>query len=395
LESKLIKIGALKPTYGLWDIPDVKDVIKNESCTLCGACIAFCDKAILKDETVSITEKCGYPNCLKCLSTFCPRTRLPLYDIELKIFGRTRKDPYLGNYLMGFSARSKDPKVLEVCQDGGVVTTLLGFALNNGIIDGAVVARREDAPPWKPQPFVARTYEELLEAAGSKYTSSPNLLGLTEAITKYNLKKIAFVGLPCQIQCIRKIQISKQQEASIGRLKLLIGLFCTETFSYTALVKEILEKKYNLRPERIKKFDIKKNRFLIQIEKQEAPVAIRLKEMKQYAYSGCHYCLDFSSELADISVGSVGSPPGWSTVLARTKIGDQIYRALGQSGNIESKPLDMEAALREIVKATEKKQNENFQRIMDRVKKSRKFQFVYSTQPKQDFKIRKSWYLDE
>jgi coenzyme F420 hydrogenase subunit beta len=296
---------------------------------------------------------------------------------------------------MGFSARSKDHKVLEVCQDGGVVTTLLEFALNNGIIDGAVVARREDAPPWKPQPFVARTYDELLEAAGSKYTNSPNLLGLTEAITKYNLKKIAFVGLPCQIQSLRKIQISQQQEVSIRRLKLLIGLFCTETFSYTELIEEILKKRCNLRPERIEKFDIKKNKFLIQIENQEEPVAIRLKEMKQYAHHGCHYCLDFSSELADISVGSVGSPLGWSTVLTRTKIGDQIYRALEKSGDIDSKPFELEAGSREIVKATEKKQRENLQRIMDKVKKSSKFQFVYSTQPKRNLRISKSWYLDE
>lgn len=391
----MIKIGALKPTYGLWDIPDVRDVIKNDLCTFCGACTAFCDKAIIKDETVIITEKCGYPNCLKCFSIFCPRTRLPLYDIELKIFGRTRKDPYLGHYLGGFSARSKDPKVLEVCQDGGVVTTLLGFALNNGIIDGAVVARREDAPPWKPQPFVARTYEELLDAAGSKYTSSPNLLGLTEAITRYKLKKMAFVGLPCQIQCIRKIQVSQQQEVSISGLKLLIGLFCTETFSYAALIEEILKKKYNLSPDNIEKFDIKKNKFLIRVESQAEPVAIRLKEMKQYACNGCHYCLDFSSELADISVGSVGSPLGWSTVFTRTKIGDQIYRALEKSGNIDSRPFDMEAGLREIVKVTDKKQKENFQRIMDRVKKSRKFQFVYSVQPRRDIRLRKSWYLDE
>ncbi|MCD6203958.1 MAG: Coenzyme F420 hydrogenase/dehydrogenase, beta subunit C-terminal domain, partial [Methanophagales archaeon] len=39
---------------------------------------------------------------------------------------------------------------------------------------------------------------------------------------------------------------------------------------------------------------------------------------------GCAFCTDFVSRLADISIGSVGSPDGYSTVIVRSKKGREL-----------------------------------------------------------------------
>ncbi|MBN1455231.1 MAG: Coenzyme F420 hydrogenase/dehydrogenase, beta subunit C-terminal domain, partial [Methanomicrobia archaeon] len=44
---------------------------------------------------------------------------------------------------------------------------------------------------------------------------------------------------------------------------------------------------------------------------------------------------DYTAELADISVGSVGSEPGWSTVLTRTAPGEHLLLGARAKGYVE------------------------------------------------------------
>ena len=82
-----------------------------------------------------------------------------------------------GNYQNVVCARATDSKIQEVAQDGGIVTALFSYALDEGIIEGAVVAGPSDEP-WTPQPVVATSTDELIAAAGTKYTHSPNVWAL-------------------------------------------------------------------------------------------------------------------------------------------------------------------------------------------------------------------------
>lgn len=72
------------------------------------------------------------------------------------------------------------------------------------------------------------------------------------------------------------------------------------------------------------RFEIKKGMFRV-IDKQGKVNEVKLEETDQYNFMGCGPCFDFASELADISVGSVGSGDGWSTVLTRTDKGEKLY----------------------------------------------------------------------
>ncbi|HEC39702.1 MAG TPA: coenzyme F420 hydrogenase subunit beta, partial [bacterium] len=68
-------------------------------------------------------------------------------------------------------------------------------------------------------------------------------------------------------------------------------------------------------------------------------VKVPLKEVKSYARPNCHYCEDLTADYADISVGSIGSPSGWSSVITRSKKGHKIYKDAVKAGLIESKNL--------------------------------------------------------
>lgn len=93
-----------------------------------------------------------------------------------------------GNYKEVLCARATDSKIQEVSQDGGIVTALFSYALDEGIIEGAVVAGPSEKP-WVPEPVVAMSKEDLIDAAGTKYTHSPNVWALKQAVRQYGLEK--------------------------------------------------------------------------------------------------------------------------------------------------------------------------------------------------------------
>ena len=96
----------------------------------------------------------------------------------------------LGNYKSCVSARSTDKELLRRAQDGGIVTSLFAFALDEGIIDGAIVAANKEfakanpskimadnsnwdmIEPWRPIPAIVTTKADMIAAAGTKYNIS-------------------------------------------------------------------------------------------------------------------------------------------------------------------------------------------------------------------------------
>ena len=79
--------------------------------------------------------------------------------------------------------RASDEHVNRTGQDGGLVSAILIWAMENDYIDAALVSYLEggDAQSWKAVPGVAATPEQVLESAGSRYTYSANTLALDEA----------------------------------------------------------------------------------------------------------------------------------------------------------------------------------------------------------------------
>jgi coenzyme F420 hydrogenase subunit beta len=102
-------------------------------------------------------------------------------------------------------------------------------------------------------------------------------------------------------------------------IRLVIGLFCTETFDYTALVEGKLKNHYKLEPHEIKKLNVKGK---LEILKHDGSTTIvPLAELETCIRKGCHFCPDLTALFSDISAGAIGSAPGSTTLIVRTLTG--------------------------------------------------------------------------
>jgi coenzyme F420 hydrogenase subunit beta len=248
------------------------------------------------------------------------------------------EDPYLGKYMTCISARSTDKEILQKAQDGGIATTLMTFALEQGIIDGTIVAVEGDRS-WEPKPFVAMSREDILKARGTKYSISPQISWLKEATRSFGLDKVGVTGVCCQMQAVRKAQLYPINMRDVpGKVALTVGLFCMENFPYKSM-QTIVEDHANQSLSSVKKMEIGKGKFWVYTERGNVST-LPLKATHKYEQPGCHVCLDYVSNLADISTGSVGSPDGWSTVFIRTKKGNEVWSKAVAAGLFETKPID-------------------------------------------------------
>ena len=315
-----------------------KDIIDQQICVSCGTCEAVCPvNAIELQETIPTLVG----NCIECGICYanCPRISFNTEEMDKKIFGRKRKpiEKLTGIYQKAYQAKTTQEDIHNKAQDGGVVTALLTQFLNDGG-DAVIVADLEEDKIWVPKPTVAKTREEVIKAAGTKYTPSPALVGVKQAVKEEKLEKIAVVGTTCQMRGLSLATAGPLKNKKIAdAVDLKIGLFCMETFNYDSYMQYL--KDNDVDPGQVTKFEIKKGRFYAWND-EERLLRVRLSKVKPLIRSTCEHCTDFASEYSDISVGNVGSPAGHSTVIVRNEKGQKILDAAIKSGLIEATPID-------------------------------------------------------
>jgi len=323
-------------------------------CIGCASCVAICPFDCLEyiDGKPVLTKECN--SCGIC-AQICPRYEISIPRLEHFIFDRERNpDEEFGIYRRMVIARTRDDRVRKVCQDGGVVTSLLLYALNEGIIDGAVVSGLDREKPLMAAPRLAESAEEIIESAGTRYTYSPNMLALKDAVAR-GKKSLAFVGTPCQIQAVRRIQALPLGRFA-RRLNFTIGVFCSECFSYEGLVNGLMKEELGINPKEVKKVNIKGKLIITTVRGDVKTVS--LKEAKKYVSNCVSACQDFSAELADISVGGLGLD-GWTFVILRTERGEKIFEEAESKGFLETKPLEQDSrVLSLLIKLSRRKRRE-------------------------------------
>jgi coenzyme F420 hydrogenase subunit beta len=238
----------------------------------------------------------------------------------------------IGRVLKLTVARAQDQDVLARATDGGVVTSLLLHLLNRGRIDGAIVSKQVGL--FKRQPWLARTREEIIEAAGFHFdtshgmtmfsdvysTFSPSIVQL-EQVAKQRLKRIAFVGTPCQINTLRRMEVLGIVPSD--SIKYYLGLFCTGNFFFGEEQRQRLEELGDFKWDDVHKINLKEELMIHLRNKEVRYIPLnKLDFMKRHA---CHYCDDYSAEFADLSFGGIGAEEGWTTVAIRNPLGRAMF----------------------------------------------------------------------
>ncbi len=320
-------MGVIMNQDRIWSFTDLQnEVIDGGTCGKCGGCVSFCSANRIG--ALKIGEN-GFPayededKCLTCGLCYmvCPQTH-PLQD---EVDAAYDWEPPIGHFKDVFSARSADTEIMKAGTDGGVVTALLVHLLETGQIDGAAVSVSEG--PFIRKAVIATSREELLKAAGSHWSEVPHLEEVGEGYTNFvpviksirelepkKLKKIAVVGTPCQIGAIRKMQVLSIVPSDI--VVLTIGLFCMQCFEIDHLMDKSFIKNHNVTPDSLDGVNIKED-FMLKL-KSGITMHVPLEEIEEIARPACLACKLFANDFADISVGGLGSPDGFTTVMIRT-----------------------------------------------------------------------------
>jgi coenzyme F420 hydrogenase subunit beta len=326
------------------------EVVTTGLCTGCAGCVVACPHDVLGyDDTNGVyrpfhLEDEGGPGgcvhgdkgCTSCTRA-CPRFRDWEPEIDTQVHGRER----LPEELAGVSkdivlARATDPEVHQRGQDGGLVSALLLWCLDHDRIDAALVSALEgDGSTWRAVPAVARTREDLLATAGSRYTYSANTLAYAEAVAS-GAERLALVGMSCQAS-IPAVMKARKAGKSARRLALSIGLLCSKTFD-DAIFEELFEARYGLARADMVKMNIK---GVFQIWMRDGSYhEVPLKECHAWTREGCKSCPDFAAEHADISTGGIGAFNDWTLTIVRTDTGREIMAGMLADGVIETRPGD-------------------------------------------------------
>lgn len=336
----------------------LRHVIDSGLCTRCGSCVGlsggnirFSDKTgeYLPEIIGEIDENLADRLWASCSGQNVDFKRLDEYSFQ----GTGTHHPYLGTYLGLYVGFSKDDHIRRIAGSAGVISTILIYLLESKKIDGAIVLGMSKEEPWMNRPFIATTREEILSAAQSKYTISSNNELLAET-GKFN-GNLAYVGLPCQVHSIRKLQI--ENDPSVQNIRYIIAPFCGLNMHFSS-VKSYLRAFGEKDHREIKNLQFRHGEWpgSMRVEMNSGKVYLLPKFHANYLIpfhmmQRCRLCIDLANEFADISVGDAWAPvyeergKGFSLVITRSSLGAEVAMEMQQKGLIDLQPADIGNAI--------------------------------------------------
>jgi coenzyme F420 hydrogenase subunit beta len=260
---------------------------------------------------------------------------------------------YTGPYRSISIGYAKMKEVRGQGASGGVLSAILIWLLENKIIDGAVVTGMSQSEPWQTKSFIATTPEQILQAAQSKYIIS-SVNEILPEIGRFK-GRLAYVGLPGQVQSIRKLQLINHPW--VQNIEYIIGPFYGNTLHFSSVVSFLRSYGYKDYTQISKLYfrygewpgnmrvEFKDGNF-IQLPKFHANYLIPFHILKNSLL-----CSDLSNEFTDISGGDAWAPiyeergKGYSMVIARSDKGQQVLDRMQEQGILDLQSLSENEAI--------------------------------------------------
>ena len=327
-----------------------RDVAESGLCTGCGTCFSMCPKSAI---TMGIDKRKGIylpefdeRKCTHCGICYevCPGRLIGFGQIDCEAPVNQRESNLIGKYLNCYIGHSTNPDIRYNSSSGGLVTQILAFALENGMIDGAIVTRMKRDKPLEAEPFLARTKEEIYSASKSKYCPVPANVALRDIAEQKG--RFAVVGLPCHILGIRKAEIQSKELRE--KIVLHLGLFCSHTVNF--LGTKILLERFGINEEDVRQLDYRgmgwPGSLSVLLSNSHKEVFIYRQYwtlFSSYFFTplSCMCCDDQINEMVDLSFGDAWlrdvkkkDKLGSSIVISRSEIGEKLLREAASMGVI-------------------------------------------------------------
>ncbi len=329
-----------------------EEVWARDRCAGCAMCVAACSKQVLEwnerehphlqkiQKNIGLSkfdlDTCSF--CRKFCEITCPR---------LQSAARLRP-------LEQISARASGQ--LPGGDPNDVVRNLLIGARAAGLIDGAIMIDADRSGRTRAR--IVTSAGEIAESTGFQYIWTPVLGALNEAVFDLGLKSLAVISTPCASQALRLLKDSREERLAPYRqaIRLNVALFCTGVFQ-PGSYREMLTEGTGVPPESIRRITAFPNQGKMRAELWEGSyLEMDMTEAEVFTRTGCSICDDYLGESADLAVGSVGAPEGYSTLILRTPIADAVVQNAAVMKLIETNgPVD-EAALEQAGAAKDKRQ---------------------------------------
>lgn len=294
------------------------EVWARDRCAGCAMCIASCSKQVLdwddlehprlrkiyKNIGLSKFELDTCSVCEHFCELVCPRLE-----------PASRLQP-----ISQMSARASG--ALGGGEPNDVVRNLLIAARASGMIDGALLM--DSDRDGKTRARIVTSAGEIAESTGFQFIWTPLLDALNDAVFDLGLQDLAIVSTPCTAQAVRRMIESKHERLAPYRkaIRLNVAIFCTGVFQPGGF-REMLSEGANLAPETIRRVTSYPREGKLRADLWDGTrYEMNLTEAEVFTRSGCARCDDYLGESADIAVGSVGARDGYSTLIARTQLGE-------------------------------------------------------------------------
>lgn len=339
------------------DFVNVDGLSQAGLCMGCGMCEAVCPAeavVVRRHDRKGIYLPAVDPElctqCGLCLDV-CPGESVDIERHASAVLDGAHSDGLIGVYHACYVGHAASQDIRYNASSGGLVTSLLVYAIEASLIDGALVLGMSESNPLETEPFIATTPSEVVSASGSKYCPSAINVGLRHILSEHG--RFAVVGLPCQIHAVRKLETINTELRS--RIVLRLGLFCANNTTY-------LGSEYLLRCNGVHPEDVHRIRYRaegwpgkIRVVLRDGTTriiavkpAVEKRWYRRALYSSAfHYdftiprclsCVDQTCELADIALGDPWLPEytrseriGKSLVIVRNELGARLVKAAMQA----------------------------------------------------------------
>jgi coenzyme F420 hydrogenase subunit beta len=249
--------------------------------------------------------------------------------LEAAVHGRARDanrpdEVFFGPFRRMLRASLAPPR--PGAQWTGIATRLGERLLESGAVDAVLTMAPDPHDRWRPVPVLVTEAAGMAQCRGMRMGYAP-LLALLEPARARGFRRLAVIGIPCQVYALRALE----RELGFERLY-VIGTPCsdnttTENFHrFLALLAEdpdsvtYLEFRADYRVElRFGDGRIKEIPFL------RLPIS---KLPPDFFPLTCRTCVDYTNVLADITVGYMGGQ-GEQWLLVRNARGEELLGLLG------------------------------------------------------------------